>query len=62
MIGDLVKAYRGQPDLMPESWVSALPGNEPERTRHIADFLAGMTDRYARNRHREIFGERVGAK
>ena len=62
MIGDLVKAYREQPDLMPESWVSALPGNEPERTRHIADFLAGMTDRYARNRHREIFGERVGAK
>lgn len=58
MVADLVKAYREQPDLMPESWASALPAEEPERTRHIADFLAGMTDRYARNRHREIFGER----
>lgn len=59
MVGDLVKAYREQPDLMPESWASALPLEEPDRIRHIADFLAGMTDRYARNRHREIFGERA---
>lgn len=60
MVRDLVKAYREQSDLMPESWASVLPGEEPERIRHIADFLAGMTDRYARNRHREIFGERAG--
>ena len=56
MIADLVKAYREQPELMPESWASALPEEEPARIRHIADFLAGMTDRYARNRHHEIFG------
>tara|TARA_R110000824_G_scaffold32788_7_gene105665 strand:- start:5834 stop:6994 length:1161 start_codon:yes stop_codon:yes gene_type:complete len=62
MVADLVKAYREQPELMPESWASALPGEEPDRIRHIADFLAGMTDRYARNRHREIFGERAGRK
>ncbi|ASK86892.1 deoxyguanosinetriphosphate triphosphohydrolase [Sphingorhabdus sp. SMR4y] len=60
MVADLVKAYRDQPDLMPESWASALPYEEPERIRHIADFLAGMTDRYARNRHAEIFGEQAG--
>ncbi|MEH6662248.1 MAG: deoxyguanosinetriphosphate triphosphohydrolase [Parasphingorhabdus sp.] len=57
MVGDLVKAYREQPDLMPDSWAAALPEKEPERIRHIADFLAGMTDRYARNRHHEIFGD-----
>ncbi len=57
MVGDLVKAYREQPDLMPDDWAEALPEEEPARIRHIADFLAGMTDRYARNRHREIFGE-----
>ncbi|MGB5723114.1 MAG: deoxyguanosinetriphosphate triphosphohydrolase, partial [Parasphingorhabdus sp.] len=62
MVGDLVKAYRDQPELMPESWVSVLPEIEPARTRHIADFLAGMTDRYARNRHGEIFGERHRVK
>jgi dGTPase len=62
MVTDLVKAYRDQPELMPTSWASALPEEEPARIRHIADFLAGMTDRYARNRHQEIFGERVYAK
>jgi dGTPase len=61
MIADLVKAYREKPDLMPASWASALPHAEPDRIRHIADFLAGMTDRYARNRHAEIFGDRTGA-
>ena len=60
MVGDLVKAYREQPELMPERWALALPAAEPERTRYIADFLAGMTDRYARNRHRAVFGERIG--
>jgi dGTPase len=24
--------------------------------RHIADFIAGMTDRYAISRHRELIG------
>jgi dGTPase len=57
MVADLVRAYREQPELMPASWASALPEEEPERIRHIADFLAGMTDRYARDRHQEIFGE-----
>ena len=57
MVTDLVRAYREQPELMPASWASALPDEEPARIRHIADFLAGMTDRYARNRHQEIFGE-----
>ncbi len=57
MVADLVKAYREQPELMPASWASALPEEEPARIRYIADFLAGMTDRYARNRHQEIFGD-----
>jgi len=57
MVADLVRAYREQPDLMPDDWAEALPEEEPARIRHIADFLAGMTDRYARNRHQEIFGE-----
>ena len=60
MVADLVSAYRQQPDLMPDDWAAALPEEEPGRIRHIADFLAGMTDRYARNRHAEIFGERTG--
>lgn len=60
MVASLVNAYREQPQLMPESWSAALPEGEPDRIRHIADFLAGMTDRYARNRYREIYGETHG--
>ncbi|MEO9601351.1 deoxyguanosinetriphosphate triphosphohydrolase [Parasphingorhabdus sp.] len=57
MVAGLVKAYREKPELMPDSWASVLPEQEPARTRHIADFLAGMTDRYAKDRYREIYGD-----
>ncbi len=57
VVADLVGAYRDKPDLMPESWAAALPSAEPDRIRHIADFMAGMTDRYASNSHSEIFGD-----
>ncbi len=32
------------------------PAEEPARNRHIADFIAGMTDRYAVARYREAVG------
>lgn len=57
IVSDLIQAYRDQPALMPDSWAARLPQEEPGRIRHIADFLAGMTDRYAQDRHREIFGD-----
>jgi dGTPase len=41
---------------MPPEWFAALPNAEPQRSRHIADFLAGMTDRYAQNCHRQMLG------
>ncbi|HEY9092364.1 deoxyguanosinetriphosphate triphosphohydrolase [Parasphingorhabdus sp.] len=59
IVADLVAAYRDKPELMPESWAATLPGGEPERMRHIADFMAGMTDRYASNCHAEIFGRKA---
>ncbi len=60
MVTDLVNAYCENPSLMPDRWSETLPPEEPARIRHIADFMAGMTDRYAKNRHAEIFGERHG--
>lgn len=57
VVTDLITAYRSDPQLMPPSWTESLPTAEPARTRHIADFMAGMTDRYAKNRHHEIFGK-----
>lgn len=55
IVRDLYNAYRGDSALLPEEWRETLPAEEPEHSRHIADFLAGMTDRYAQKQHREIF-------
>lgn len=56
IVKDLYAAYRGNSALLPDEWRENLPSAEPEHSRHIADFLAGMTDRYAQKHHREIFG------
>lgn len=56
IVADLVTAYREKPDLMPDNWADTLPSEEPGRIRHIADFMAGMTDRYATKSHQAIFG------
>jgi dGTPase len=56
VIARLYAAYHQKPDLMPDDWAAALPGEEPALSRHIADFIAGMTDRYAIQRYRQIFG------
>ena len=56
VIAQLYAAYEQKPDLMPRDWSESLPGEEPERGRHVADFIAGMTDRYAIRQFQEIFG------
>ena len=57
VVSDLIGAYSADPALMPADWSSGLPEEQPHRMRHIADFLAGMTDRYAANCHTRIFGK-----
>jgi dGTPase len=56
IVGDLYAAYARDSGLMPDAWQADLPEHEPQRSRHIADFLAGMTDRYAQNCHKQIYG------
>jgi dGTPase len=56
IIAELYAAYSQEPVLMEESWIDYLPRHEPERSRHIADYIAGMTDRFAIARHAEIYG------
>jgi dGTPase len=55
VVAGLFAAYHADPALMPDGW-SRLPRGEPDRSRHIADFIAGMTDRYAVTRYREAVG------
>ncbi|SNS19313.1 dGTPase [Sphingomonas laterariae] len=56
IVAGLTAAYRADPSLLPAGWREALPEQEPARTRHIADFIAGMTDRYAVARHCDVVG------
>jgi len=52
----LFAAYHADPALLPPEWAASAPPDEPQRARHIADFLAGMTDRYALRCHEAIIG------
>ena len=56
VIAELYAAYAQEPGLMDESWHARLPELQPERSRHIADYIAGMTDRYAIRCHAAIYG------
>lgn len=56
VIARLFAAYSQDAQLLPEGWLGGLPDAEPQRSRYIADFIAGMTDRYAMERCQEIYG------
>ena len=56
VIARLYAAYAQDPALLPDGWGVSQPESEPGRSRHIADFIAGMTDRYAIDSYRRIFG------
>jgi dGTPase len=52
----LFARYIEKPDDMPAEWAHTLDaGDEPGRPRRTADFIAGMTDRYALIEHGRLF-------
>jgi dGTPase len=56
VVGDLFARYGANPDDMPAEWAhGAELGEEATRLRRIADFIAGMTDRYALIEHARLF-------
>jgi len=54
IVAGLFDLYRAEPAALPDEWRASLPPEEPARSRHVADFIAGMTDRYAINRYRAL--------
>ncbi|WBY17718.1 deoxyguanosinetriphosphate triphosphohydrolase [Erythrobacteraceae bacterium WH01K] len=52
----LYAAYDQDPALMGGRWTATMPSAEPDRSRHIVDYIAGMTDSYAIARHAAIYG------
>ena len=56
ILDDLFQRFFSTPDLMPEEWRRDLdPADRGRTARRVADYLAGMTDRYAYDAHRRLF-------
>jgi dGTPase len=56
VVSDLFGHYAGNPQSMPAEWAHGLDTHDQaDRQRHIADFIAGMTDRYALIEHARLF-------
>ncbi len=56
VVARLYAAYDQSPDELADGWRDSLPEYQPERARHISDFIAGMTDRYAIQECARIYG------
>ncbi|WP_370251337.1 deoxyguanosinetriphosphate triphosphohydrolase [Nioella sp.] len=55
VVEELFPLYMARPDLLPEEWQSdvAQAGDETARARLVADYIAGMTDRFALQQHKD---------
>ena len=54
---NLFKKYIDNPDYLPSDWKqkSDLISNKTDLARLVADYISGMTDRYALNQHNNLF-------
>jgi dGTPase len=56
IVSDLFERYSARPHELPEEWQHGLDAVDAGgRARHVADFIAGMTDRYALIEHARLF-------
>jgi dGTPase len=56
VVRDLFARYTNHPADLPAEWKEGLEGlDAAARVRRIADFIAGMTDRYALAEHARLF-------
>ena len=56
IVRELFARYSASPDDLPAEWRDGLAGMDAAaRARRIADFIAGMTDRYAQAEHSRLF-------
>jgi dGTPase len=56
VVEGLFAALHGDPARLPGDWATACPAAEPARARHVGDFVAGMTDRYALRLYEQLVG------
>ncbi|MEC7942707.1 MAG: deoxyguanosinetriphosphate triphosphohydrolase [Pseudomonadota bacterium] len=56
VVNDLFKLYHDEPECLPEEWrPGAEKVSQTDRARHVADYIAGMTDRFALDEHRRLY-------
>ncbi|MFZ0607026.1 MAG: deoxyguanosinetriphosphate triphosphohydrolase [Xanthobacteraceae bacterium] len=55
VVRDLFARYSAHPGDLPADWQVDLGTDEASRSRRIADFIAGMTDRFALAEHARLF-------
>ncbi len=56
IVVELFQCYAQSPDALPPEWrAEAPPPGTRQYARYVADFIAGMTDRYALAEHRRLF-------
>lgn len=53
LVSDLFAAYMDRPDMLPTEWSARIPSSSAPRV--IADYIAGMTDRFAMAEHARLF-------
>ena len=65
VVRDLFEAYMGDPALMPQAHIDRFDGIDRSQTangkpeRVVADYIAGMTDRFAAKEHERLMGHAV---
>src|SRR5712671_5452066 len=55
VIRELFQLFLAEPECLPSEWRALTGGGDAERARLVADYLAGMTDRFALDEHRRLF-------
>ena len=57
VVSELFRLYMDQPNILPAEWRRRAEAAETPtlRARIVADYIAGMTDRYALEAHRKVF-------
>ena len=57
ILRELFALYMAEGDVMPPAWFERTQDvDEPKRARVVCDYIAGMTDRFAIDEHRRLFG------
>jgi len=60
VVKDLFTLFLGEPRLLPPDWQAGCDGPSGVKTaRRVADYIAGMTDRFALDEHRRLFDPSV---